>query len=104
METSGNLNPTTSPSASEVQEAIKNTARPAVERMASGAHQAVDSIAGAANEAVDTLSEKGGKLRDMQTRLVDNCSGYVQEHPMASIGIAIATGFLLSRLFSSSSR
>lgn len=102
METSGNFNPTPTSSASDVQESIKNTARPAVERVASGAHQAVDSIAGAANEAVESLSVKGGQLKDMQSRLFNNCSAYVQEHPMASIGIAVATGFLLSRLLSSS--
>lgn len=104
METSGNFNPTPNTSASDVQETIKNTARPAVERVASGAHQAVDSIAGAANEAVESLSVKGGQLKEMQSRFLTSCSGYVQEHPVASLGIALATGFLLSRLLSSSSR
>lgn len=102
MEPTGNFNPTTSPS--EVQDAIKNTAKPAVERMASGAHSAVDSIAGAANEAVESLSAKGGQLKEMQSRVVDSFCGYVQEHPMAAIGIAVASGFLLSRLLSSGSR
>lgn len=94
METSPSFN------SSDTAETIKNTARPAVERVASGAHQAVDSIANAANEAVDTLSEKSGKLRDVQSRFVNACTGYVQENPMTSIGIALVAGFLLSRLVS----
>ncbi|GBG15036.1 uncharacterized protein NMK_2637 [Novimethylophilus kurashikiensis] len=102
METSGNFNTATSPS--DVQDTIKNTAKPAVERMAAGAHSAVDSIAGAANEAVESLSVKGGQLKDMQSRIVDSSCAYVQEHPMAAIGIAVASGFLLSRLLSSGSR
>jgi len=104
METSGNFNPAPNTSASDIQETIKGTAKPAVDRVASGAHQAVDSIASAANEAVESLSAKSGQLKDMQSRLVNSTCNYVQEHPMTSIGIALATGFLLSRLLSSGSR
>ena len=80
---------------------ISEAARPAIGRIASGAHQAVDKIADVATHAADTLGVKGGQMKDVQARLLDDCSAYVREHPLASLGIAVAAGFLLSRLTSS---
>ena len=76
-------------------------ARPAVEKVAASAHQVVDRLAGAANTAADTLESRTEKLRDAQARLADSCREYVRENPIASLGIAVAAGFLLSRLLSS---
>ncbi len=78
-----------------------DAARPTVDRMASGAHQAVDRIAEVATQAADTLSVKGGQLHDAQDRLLKNTSAYMRDHPVASLGIAVAAGFLLSRLIGS---
>ena len=76
-------------------------ARPAVDRIASGAHQAVDSMAEAASHAAEAFGEKGTNLKEMQARFMEDCNNYVRENPMASIGIAAAAGFLLSRMLSS---
>jgi ElaB/YqjD/DUF883 family membrane-anchored ribosome-binding protein len=76
-------------------------ARPAVDKVATSAHQIVDRLAGAATSAADTLDTKTGQLRDAQARLADSCRDYVRENPIASLGIAVAAGFLLSRLLSS---
>lgn len=78
-----------------------DAARPAVDRIASSAHSAVDSIAEAAYNAADSLGAKGGNLKEMQTRLMEDCNNYVRENPMTSLGIAAAAGFLLSRMISS---
>ena len=78
-----------------------DAARPAVDRLASGAHQAVDKIAGAAAQAAETFDVKSEQLKDAQARLTENCSAYVRDHPMTSLGIALAAGFVLSRLLSS---
>jgi len=80
---------------------VTEAARPAVDRLASSAHQAVDSVAEAASHAAEALSEKGGNFREMQARFMEDCNNYVRENPMAALGIAAATGFLLSRLLSS---
>lgn len=80
---------------------VTDATRPAVDRVASGAHQAVDSIAGAASKAADTLGVKTAQLKEAQERLMESCTSYVQENPLASLGIAVAAGFLLSRLVSS---
>ena len=78
-----------------------DAARPAVDRLASGAHQAVDKIAGAAAQAAETLDLKSEQLINAQTRLTENCREYVRDNPVISLGIAVAAGFLLSRLLSS---
>ena len=77
-----------------------DAACPAVDRVASGAHQAVDKLAGAASQAAETLGVKGEQLKNAQARAAEQCRGYVRDHPAASLGIALAAGFLLSRLWS----
>lgn len=80
---------------------VTNAARPMVDKIASGAHQTVDKLAGVATQAAETLGVKGEQLKNFQTQAMEQCRGYVRENPVASLGIAIAAGFLLSRLLSS---
>ena len=77
---------------------VSDAARPAVDRLASGAHEAVDRIAGAAAQAADALGAKAEHLKGVQVRVMDAGRGYVREHPVASLGIALAVGFVLARL------
>jgi len=83
---------------------VSDAARPMVDRVSSGAHRAVDKIAGVANRAAETLGVKGGQLKDVQARAMEQCRGYVRDNPLASIGIAVAAGFVLSRLLALTSR
>ena len=83
---------------------VSDAARPAVDRIALGAHKAVDKIAGAAAQAAETVGVKGEQLKNARVRAMEQCSGYVRDHPVTSLGIAIAAGFFLSRLWSRSSR
>jgi ElaB/YqjD/DUF883 family membrane-anchored ribosome-binding protein len=71
-----------------------------IERVADGAHEAVDKIANATHQAADAIGEKGAQLQDLQEEWMENVRGYINEHPVKSVGIAIAGGFLLSRLLS----
>jgi ElaB/YqjD/DUF883 family membrane-anchored ribosome-binding protein len=80
---------------------LSAAARPAVDRVATGAHQAVDKFADVATQAAESLGVKGDQLKEAQARFVDACGGYVRANPVASLGIAVAAGFLLSRLISS---
>ena len=80
---------------------VTDSAHPAVDRMASGAHQAVNRMADAATQAAESIGTKGDRLRESQTRLMENCSGYVRSNPLTALGIAVAAGFLISRLTSS---
>ena len=80
---------------------VSDAARPMVDRMASGAHQAVDKLASVAAQAAETLGVKGDQLKNVQAQAMEQCRGYVRAHPVTSLGIAVAAGFLLSRLLRS---
>lgn len=69
-------------------------------RVQSGAHEAVDKAANAANQAADALGKKGEQLKNAEQQFVEDCRGYIHEHPVASLGMAVGAGFLLSRLLS----
>ena len=82
--------------------AVSDATRPAVDRMASGAHVVVDRVAGVALHAAETIGSKGEQLKSAQQRLVGGTRGYMQEHPLALLGIVFVAGFVASRLMMSS--
>jgi len=71
-----------------------------VDKASHSAHEAVDMIANATNQAADALGEKGNQLKTAEKQLMENCRGYIRDNPITSLGIAVAAGFLLSRLLS----
>jgi len=75
--------------------------RPVVDRMAASAHVAVDNVAQAATHAADTLGAKGEQIKQAQAQVMHGWVEYVRANPLASLGIAVAAGFLLSRVVSS---
>lgn len=78
-------------------DAATDAAGPAIDRMASRAHRAVDKaddVATHAVEALDAFSEKGEAW-------VATGTDYMRKHPFVSAGLAVAAGFILSRLLSS---
>jgi len=87
--------------AHEAIDKVSDAARPVVDRIASGAHRTVDKIASAAGQAAETLGVKGEQLKNAQVQAMEQCRGYVRDHPVTSLGIAVAAGFLLSRLLRS---
>lgn len=78
-----------------------DAARPVLDRIAAGAHQAVDKIAAAAGQAAETLGAKSEQLANAQAKGMEQARGYIREHPVMVLGIAIAAGFVLSRLLNS---
>lgn len=71
-----------------------------IDKASQSAHEAVDKIASATNQAAEALGEKGEQLKNAEQKLMESCRGYVQENPITSLGIAVAAGFLLSRVLS----
>jgi ElaB/YqjD/DUF883 family membrane-anchored ribosome-binding protein len=71
-----------------------------VERAAEGAHETVDKVADATHRAADAISEKGAQLQDLQEEWLEEARQYIHKNPVKAVGIAIAGGFLLSRLLS----
>ncbi|WP_027150643.1 DUF883 family protein [Methylobacter tundripaludum] len=71
-----------------------------IDNASHSAHEAVDKIANATNQAAEAIGEKGAHLKNVEQQVLENCRGYVRDNPVTSLGIAIAGGFLLSRLLS----
>jgi ElaB/YqjD/DUF883 family membrane-anchored ribosome-binding protein len=91
------------PGATSTGRYAENVAEKATEslsRLSETAQQAVDRVKDAASQATTRLSEKGQELWEMRGEAVDTARSYVREHPIATIGIAIAIGLLISRLTS----
>jgi ElaB/YqjD/DUF883 family membrane-anchored ribosome-binding protein len=82
-------------------DSVSDAARPALDQIVSGAHGAVDRAGDAAAHAAGTLGAKGDQLNNSGKRMVNRAENYLHEHPVASLGMAVAAGYLLSRLLSS---
>lgn len=65
------------------------------------AHEAVDKIASASHQAAESLDQTTEQLKTAEQRMVKNCQVYIRNNPLTTLGIAVAGGFLLSRLLSS---
>jgi ElaB/YqjD/DUF883 family membrane-anchored ribosome-binding protein len=77
---------------------ISNAAGPAMDRMATSAHGVIDTVTDAATSAVATLGIKSDQLNDARQKLTEAARTYMREKPVASLGIAVAAGWILSRL------
>ena len=71
-----------------------------IDKASHSAHEAFDKIASATSQAAEALGEKGEQLKKAEQQLMKNCRGYISDNPITSVGIAVAAGFLLSRLLS----
>ena len=71
-----------------------------IDNASRSAHEAYDKIANATSNAAEALGEKGEQLQKAEQQLMKNCRGYISDNPITSVGIAVAAGFLLSRLLS----
>jgi ElaB/YqjD/DUF883 family membrane-anchored ribosome-binding protein len=70
-----------------------------IERVSDGAHRAVDTAADRASALADRFGEKADELLEMKEDWLEAGRGYVRDHPIASLGIAIAAGYVLSAIF-----
>ena len=74
-------------------------AQPAVDRMATNAHDLVERAAVKASDAAEGVDSKVDDLRETGLRLSEQCENYVQDNPLKAVGIALAAGFILAKLF-----
>jgi len=75
--------------------------RPALDHLVTNAHATVDHAGVAATHAAEALGVKGDQLSASSQRLIERASVYVRENPATSLGMAVAAGYVLSRLLSS---
>ncbi|MGZ5007599.1 MAG: DUF883 family protein [Methylobacter sp.] len=83
---------------------VENNIKETIDKASGYAHGAVDRIADASYQAAEVIGEKGEQLRTAEQELVENYRHYIRECPIKSVGIAVAAGFLLSRMMSSGCR
>lgn len=70
------------------------------DKATNSAHEVVDKVTDAASQAKQSLGEKGEQLKKTEQQWMKECRGYIRENPMTSVSIAVAAGFLLSRVLS----
>jgi len=71
-----------------------------IEKASDYAQETAENIANASAQAAKALGEKGEQLRNAEQKLMKHGRSYVSDHPMASLGIAVTAGFVLSRMLS----
>jgi ElaB/YqjD/DUF883 family membrane-anchored ribosome-binding protein len=81
-------------------EQLGEKAHSGIDRLSATAHGAVDRAASVAATAADRFGAKSHDLLVAREQWMDATRGYVREHPLAALGIAIAAGYLLSRITS----
>lgn len=75
---------------------VSDKAHAGIDRFSTSAHHTVDRLVSAASSAADSMAQS--KFAHMAQDWKDQTSTYVRAHPMTAVGIAVAAGFLLSRL------
>jgi len=61
-------------------------------------HGAVDQVANAAGPAAKWLEEQSESLTTGGEKMLDSTVKYIAAHPFQSLGLALAAGYVLSRL------
>lgn len=77
--------------ASETVDRWSATAEDAVER-------ASDAASGYVNQAASAASEYADRLTGTTERLMEDARDYIGAHPLRTLGIAAAAGFLIGRM------
>lgn len=68
------------------------------DQLRAGAREATDKVLSSASKAAETIGEQTRKLRDGQMHLGESCRAHLREKPFSTLGIAVATGFVLALL------
>jgi ElaB/YqjD/DUF883 family membrane-anchored ribosome-binding protein len=66
--------------------------------LASTAHSTVDKVASVATSAAGSLQGTGASLKNRGDKMISVLGDYVKENPARAIGIALAVGYILSKL------
>ncbi|TAK60591.1 DUF883 C-terminal domain-containing protein [Methylobacter sp.] len=61
-------------------------------------HGATDYVQKSTTKAAEALGEKGEQWLNAEQEFMKNCRAYVRDHPLKSVGIALAAGYVLTRL------
>ncbi len=85
-------------SAHKAVDAAAGAAAPLIDSLSSRAHSTVDLAADTAGAMADKLTAASESLQTAGNRVFNSSVSYVKENPLTAIGIAVAIGYVLSRL------
>jgi ElaB protein len=95
-------NATRTDAARETVDRLANAASETVDRWSANAEDAVERVSDAASEytnrAASAASEYAGRLGETGGHLVEDARDYIGAHPLRTLGIAAAAGFLIGRM------
>lgn len=74
----------------------------ATQRLAQAAHEAVDTLSAYVGRAEERLRESGTMASERSREIADQVKQYVEDHPLAAIGIAAGVGFALGMMLRNS--
>jgi ElaB/YqjD/DUF883 family membrane-anchored ribosome-binding protein len=77
---------------------MSEKAHAGIDRFTSSAHNTVDRVASAASSAAERFHVADSKFAHSAQEWKEQTCSYVRAHPMTAVGIAVAAGYLLSRL------
>lgn len=77
---------------------LSNAAGEAAEKIAQATSQAAEVLSEKKEQIAEAVSEKSKQVMEMEEEFLKNCRAYVQDHPITSLGIALAAGFVLSQI------
>ena len=69
-----------------------------MESKSTATHRQIDQVSDGAHRVVDQFGEKADELMEMKDDWVEATRGYVRDHPVAALGIALAAGYVLSAI------
>jgi ElaB/YqjD/DUF883 family membrane-anchored ribosome-binding protein len=81
-------------------EALGQKAHGGIDRLSAGAHDAVDRAADVATAAAERFGARGKDLFAAGDQWMTAARDSVRDHPIAAVGVAVALGYLLSRIMS----
>ena len=77
---------------------MSEKAHAGIDRVTSSAHNTVDRVVSAASSAAERFNVGDSKFAHTAQEWKEQTCTYVKAHPMTAVGIAVAAGYLLSRL------
>lgn len=76
-----------------------DVAHEAIDKVAANAAEAEERIRKAALEAEERVRKSARQVQQRSNEVADTVGEFAREHPLASVGIAFAAGYLLAALF-----
>lgn len=77
---------------------VSEKAHQGIDRLTQSAHHTVDRVVTAASSAAERFNVGDSKLAHTAQEWKEQTCTYVRAHPMTAVGIAVAAGYLFSRL------